>query len=427
MTEDISGLSGDIWITAGIIIVLLMLSALFSGSETGLTASSRARIHHLAKEGDVRARRVEKLLENQERLIGGILLGNNLVNISASALTTGLFLQLFGDEGVVYATLVMTALVLIFSEVLPKSYAISNPDTVALAVARVIGIIVALFAPVVALVQRIVRFTLAIFGIDISSSQSILSAHDEIRGTIDLHHHEGGLVKSDRVMLGSILDLDNVAVEDVMVHRRAMQVVDAAASPDEIINQVMRSPYTRLPIFEGNPENIIGILHAKDVLRALKRAGNQTSRFNVRRVMMNPWFIPETTTLREQLAAFLEKKNHFALVVDEYGDLQGLVTLEDILEEIVGDITDEHDSAVPGVRVLDNGWIEAEGTVSIRELNRTFDWSLPDDDATTIAGLVVYESATIPIVGQKFRFHGCEFEVTARRRNQITGVRVRKV
>ncbi len=417
----------DFWITAGIIFILLALSGMFSGSETALTAASRARIHHMAGDGNKRAKRVSRLIDDQERLIGAILLGNNLVNILASALATSLFMNLVGEQGVVYATLVMTALVLIFAEVLPKSYAIANPDNMALKVSWFISLIVALFAPVVALVQKIVRLTLRLFGIDISNMESVLSAHDEIRGTINLHHKEGGLVKEDTHMLGSILDLNDVTVEDVMVHRSAMETLDINMGTDEIIQAVVSTAYTRLPIYEGDPENIIGVLHAKDVLRALRRAGAMSKRVNIKRIMVKPWFVPETTTLREQLNAFLERKAHFALVVDEYGAIQGLVTLEDILEEIVGDIADEHDFEVPGVKQLTDGWVHVEGTVPIRDINRMFDWKLPDDEAITVAGLVIFEAETIPIVGKKFQFHGFEFEVTARKRNQVTGLKMRKL
>ena len=417
----------EFWITTGIIFFLLLLSGLFSGSETALTAASKARIHQMAKQGDKRAKRVADLIDDKERLSGAILLGNNLVNILASALATSLFLTLMGDEGVFIATVVMTALVLIFAEVLPKSYAIANTERMALAVSQIIRVIVFLFAPVVSLVQKIVRVTLKLFRVDISSIDNALSPQEEIRGAIDLHRQEGGLVKEEQHMLGSILDLEDVTIEDVMLHRKSMQMLDVNAPTDDIIAAVVRSPYTRLPLYENEPENIVGVLHAKDVLRALRRAGGQMHRFNVKRIMTKPWFVPETTSLKEQLNAFLERKSHFALVVDEYGDIQGLVTLEDILEEIVGDIADEHDFDLPGVRTFNDGTVVAEGAVTIRDLNRMFDWHLPDEQATTIAGLLIYEAETIPIVGSRYNFHGFRFEVTARSKNQITGVKLRKL
>ncbi len=414
------------WVTAGIIFFLLFLSGFFSGSETALTAASKARIHQLSKSGNKRAKRVNRLIDDKERLIGAILLGNNLVNILASALATSLLIKIAGKEGVVYATLAMTFLVLVFAEVLPKSYAIANPDKVALFTSWFINLCVMIFAPIVAVVRGIVRLTLKMLGADISEIDNALSAQDELRGAIDLHGQEGGLVKEDKHMLGSILDLEEITIEDVMVHRSGMAAIDLQAKPQEIISAVVRSPYTRLPVYEDNVENIVGVLHAKDVLRAIRRAGGQMHRFNAKRIMTKPWFVPETTTLKEQLNAFLERKAHFALVVDEYGDIQGLVTLEDILEEIVGDIADEHDFEVAGVKSNADGSVQAEGTVSIRDLNRMFDWNLSDEDATTIAGLIIHYAETIPIVGKTYTFDGFKYEVTSRSRNQITGVRIKK-
>lgn len=419
-----ASLDSSFWLNAVLIFVLLFLSGVFSGSETALTAASEASIGRMAKDGNKRAKIVSELIADKERLLGAILLGNNLVNILASALATSMLISIFGSQGVVYATLIMTALVLIFAEVLPKSYAIANPDRLALSVSPYIRVVVALFAPIVQLVAMVVRLTLKVFGIDISRSEPVLTAHDEIRGTLDLKSKEGALIKEDRDMLGSILDLNDVTLEDVMVHRKNMEMIDADSQPEDIITAVVRSAYTRLPIYESNNDNIIGVLHAKDVLKIFRRIGGNHKRFNVRKVMKKPWFVPETTTLREQLSAFLERHKHFAIVVDEYGAIMGLVTLEDILEEIVGDIADEHDFELPGVRRLEDSSLLVEGDVSLRDLNRMFDWSLPDEEATTIAGLMIYEAQTIPIVGQCFTFYGFDFEITGRRRNQITQVKI---
>lgn len=419
-----ASLDTSFWLNSALIFVLLFLSGVFSGSETALTAASEASIVRMAKDGNKRAKIVSELIADKERLLGAILLGNNLVNILASALATSMLISLFGAQGVVYATLIMTALVLIFAEVLPKSYAIANPDRLALSVSPYIRVVVALFAPIVQLVAMVVRLTLRIFGVDISRSEPVLTAHDEIRGTLDLKSKEGALIKEDRDMLGSILDLNDVTLEDVMVHRKNMEMIDADSQPEDIITAVVASAYTRLPIYESNSDNIIGVLHAKDVLKTFRKIGGNYKRFNVRKVMKKPWFVPEATTLREQLTAFLEHHKHFAIVVDEYGAIMGLVTLEDILEEIVGDIADEHDFELPGVRRLEDSSLLVEGDVSLRDLNRMFDWSLPDEEATTIAGLMIYEAQTIPIVGQCFTFYGFDFEITGRRRNQITQVKI---
>ncbi|MEM1019956.1 MAG: CNNM domain-containing protein, partial [Pseudomonadota bacterium] len=328
----------------GAVFALLVLSAFFSGSETALTAASRARLRHMASEGDKQALVFEALVELPERFIGTILLGNNLVNILASALATSVMIELFGEAGVVYATLVMTALVLVFAEVLPKTLAISRADRIALVVAKPISLLATVLGPVVNLVQEIVRRTLSLFGIDISEKHTFLSSHEEIRGTIDLHASEGGIVKEHRDMLGSILDLDDVDIADVMVHRRNMMMIDVSEPSSDIIQQVIDAPYTRIPLYEDDPDNIIGVIHAKDILRALMKPGGRRDRVNIKSLMAEPWFVPETTSLREQLDAFTARKNHFAIVVDEYGVILGLVTLEDILEEIVGDIADEYDT-----------------------------------------------------------------------------------
>lgn len=408
------------------IFLLLLLSGFFSGSETALTGASRARIHRLSKTGDRRARRVEKLIEDRESLIGGILLGNNLVNILASSLATSVLLRMVGEAGVVYATLIMTALVLIFAEVLPKTYALSDPDRMALRVGRPIKAIVRLFSPIVGLVRRIVWVTLRLFGVRLSGD-GMSAGHEEIRGAIDLSVTEGAIRKSHRDMLGSILDLDDLTVEDVMIHRRSMAMLDVNQPIEKLINRVIRSPYTRLPLYDQDQDNIVGILHAKDVLRAVRRATAMGTRdMEIRQIMNEPWFVPETTTLREQLNAFRDKRQHVALVVDEYGSLMGLVTLEDILEEIVGPISDEFDSMVEGVQPQDDGSILVDGAVTIRDLNREFDWQLPDEDAATIAGLLIYEAETIPVVGNKYSLFGFDFEVMGRRHNQITQIKMRK-
>jgi Mg2+/Co2+ transporter CorB len=418
-------LSGStlILLIAGIFI-LLFLSGFFSGSETALTATSRAKIHRLEQEGQRRAATVNRLLAKPESLIGAILLGNNLVNILASALATSLFLGIFGQAGVVYATLVMTTLVVIFAEVLPKTYAITKPERMAMNVAPVIDIFVTLFSPFVATVRWIVRRTLRASGFDIDDDVPVLSPHEEIRGAIDLHHSEGAVVKQHRDMLGGILDLGDLQVEEVMVHRKNIRIIDADLPIEDVVEQVLASSHTRIPLWQNEQENIIGILHAKDLFRAVSRVNGDLSKIDILDVANEPWFVPEMTGLQEQLNAFLQEQNQLALVVDEYGALMGLVTLEDILEEIVGEITDEHDIAHAGIRPHPNGTVNIDGSVSIRDLNRILDWNLPDDEATTLAGLIIHEAMTIPEQGQAFNFYGFKFEILRKHRNQITALRV---
>lgn len=412
-------------ITLGAILALLLLSAFFSGSETALTAASRARMHHLQQTGDRRAKMVNHLIMKRDRLIGGLLLGNNLVNILASALATGVLVNLFGDAGIFYATAIMTALVLIFAEVLPKTYAINHPDRTALRVAPAVAFAVTLFGPVTMTVQALVRLFLRVFGVGRGGDTELLSAHDELRGAIELHHREGGVVKLDRYMLGGILDLKDLDVSDIMVHRTKMVSVNADEAPEKIVSEVLSSTFTRIPLWRGSPENIIGVLHAKDIARAITEAKGKVAELKLEDLATDPWFVPDSTTVQDQLNAFLKRKAHFALVVDEYGEVMGLVTLEDILEEIVGEIADEHDVAVTGVLPQADGSVMVDGSVPIRDLNRAMDWNLPDEEATTIAGLVIHEARMIPEQGQTFTFHGFRFEVTRRQRNRITALRIR--
>ena len=410
-------------ITIGAIGLLIALSGFFSGSETALTAASRPRMHHLAGGGDRRARAVERLTADRERLIGAILLGNNAVNILASALATSVLISVVGDAGVAYATIGMTLVILVFAEVLPKTYAIRDADRVALRVAPLLGPIVWLLSPIVGAVRMVVSFTLSAAGAS-QGSRTASAAEEELRGTIALQAQEGAMVKHERDMLHSILDLDEVDVGAVMTHRKTMEMIDAEAPPAEILNQVVRSPYTRLPVWKGEPDNIVGVLNAKDLLRAVHENLAHLDQLDVMAIVTEPWFVPETTPLEEQLDAFRERRAHFALIVDEYGSLMGLVTLEDIIEEIVGEIVDEHDIARGEVVEMADGSFLIPGTVAIRDLNRAYDWDLPDEEAATIAGLVLNEAQEIPEIGESFSLYGFNFEVRARKRNQITRLRV---
>jgi Mg2+/Co2+ transporter CorB len=284
--------------------------------------------------------------------------------------------------------------------------------------------IVMLLGPVLMGIEALVRWLLRLMGMTVGENQAVLSAHEELRGAVDLFHREGGVEKLDRDMFGGVLDLRELALSDVMVHRTNMVTLDADDPAEEVVNAVIASPVTRLPLWRGNPENIVGVLHVKDLLRALHAVDGDASKVDVAAMMTPPWFVPDTRPVSEQLKAFRRRKTPFALVVDEYGDVEGLVTLEDILEEIVGDITDEHDVAMPGVRRQPDGSINVDGAVSIRDLNRVMDWNLPDKEATTIAGLVIHEARSIPEVGQSFTFHGFRFRVLRRARNRITALRI---
>ncbi|MEM8987180.1 MAG: transporter associated domain-containing protein, partial [Pseudomonadota bacterium] len=324
-----------------------------------------------------------------------------------------------------YATAVMTALVVVFAEVLPKTAAIARPDGFAMTVAPVMRFFVFLFAPITGVVQFIVRRALRLFGLNVEEQAAVLSAADELRGAIDLHHEEGRVEERARQILRGALDLEEITLEEIMVHRKSMQMLDVTEPCSELVQKALDSPHTRLPLWKDNPENIVGVLHAKDLLRAWWEAKGDVAKIDIYKIARRPYFVPETTPLTEQLDAFKRKKEHFALVVDEYGALMGLVTLEDILEEIVGEIEDEHDIVVRGVRPQADGSVNVDGDVSIRELNRARGWELPDDDAVTIAGLVINESQCIPEPGQVFSFHGFRFEILRRQKNQITALKIK--
>jgi magnesium and cobalt exporter, CNNM family len=412
-------------ITGASIAVLIVISAFFSGSETAMTAASGPRMYELARQGDLRAQVVIAMHERKPRMIGALLLGNNVVNIFASALATSLLLNIFGDAGVYYATAAMTVLVLIFAEVLPKTYALGHADGMALVLAPIVRPTVAVLAPISVMVGKIVEWTLRAFGASVSPVQLHSQREEELRGIIALHEGPAPEIRQERQMLRSILDLDDVEVYEVMTHRRSVEMLDIRETSRNLVEQVLRSPYTRLPLYDKDQDNIIGVVHAKALLRAIGTDEKGVDSVDIRAVATEPWFIPDSTSLLEQLQAFRQRREHFALVVDEYGAFMGVVTLEDILEEIVGDIDDEHDTTVAGARPQADGSYIVNGSVTIRDLNREFEWNLPDDEATTIAGLVLYEARMIPEPGQVFRFHNFRFEILRRQRNQITLLRVR--
>src|SRR5690625_170084 len=412
-------------LSAGAILLLMVASGFFSGSETALTAASRPRMHRLEGQGDSRAKAVNLLWQNKERMIGAILLGNNLVNIMASALATSVFISLVGEAGVVYATFVMTALILILSEVTPKTLALYHADRLALVVAKPMHLIVQVLSPVVQLVQWIVTLTLRAVGAGPNPESDAERWEEELRGAIELHQGEDDEeVRHEREMMRSILDLADVEVSDIMVHRRNVLTINVEEDLSKLLELFTNSPYTRLPLWRDTPENIVGVLHVKALFRAVQLAAGDISSLDVMSIAAKPWFIPDSTDLLAQLQAFRTRKEHMAIVVDEYGEMLGIVTLEDILEEIVGDISDETDVGVEGVDVLQDGTAIVAGTVTIRDLNRRCDWRLPDDEASTVAGLVLHEARRIPDVGQTFSFLDFRFEILGRQRNQITLLKV---
>ncbi len=396
----------------------ILFSALCSASETAVLASSRVRLHHLAKK-NTKASIVLAIQAHIGGFIGAILLLNTWSNTILTALVTGVLTYFFGPAGAVYAALGMSVLITIYAEVLPKMYVYTNPDKVAMTFAPVFQPILTVMMPLTKTIELFAKSSLRLVGIRVSHELSSTSA-EELRGAIELHAGSSREAEYERAMLRSVLDLTSVEVTEIMRHRKKMFMIDVDLPNTKIVDQVLKSSYTRIPIWKENPENIVGVLHTKDLLRALQALKGNPENIDIQQIATPPWFIPETTTLFSQLAAFRDKREHFALVIDEYGDLQGMVTLEDILEEIVGEIVDEHDIEIAGVRLMPDGTYSIDGAVTIRDLNRQFEWNLPDEHAATLAGLILHEAREIPEVGYSIECHGFKLTVLRRHRHQIT-------
>jgi Mg2+/Co2+ transporter CorB len=424
---EVSG--SELWFYGFTILIFLLISAFFSAAETSLTAISRARIYQLVMDGNRRAEIASKLRRRKESLIGTVLLGYNAVNIAASAIATSLTIRLFGnnDTALALVTLVMTLLVVVFAEILPKTYAIQNPERTSLALAPAIAFMVRLLYPITRAMQAFIHWTFALFGINIAQSNTLISATDTIRGTIELHHREGQMIKQERDMLGSILDLNDIEVKDIMLHRTHVEMLDAALSADQLIQQAVSTLHSRIPLWKNNPDNIVGVLHVKTLVEALNELPGGITGERILALCHKPWFIPETTTLRDQLLAFRKRRQHLAFVVDEYGTWLGIVTLEDIIEEIVGDINDEHDDAASGIQKITDKIYAVGGSVTVRDINRQLDWNLPDDRASTVAGLLIHNAESIPSVGEHFAVDGYRFTVLGRAATKVTRLKIEKL
>ena len=404
-----------------VIILLIIISAFFSGAETALTAASEARMRQLVKrKGNRQAERVEALQTKREQLISTILIGNNAVNIMASALATSAAIALIGDSGVAIATLVMTFIIVLFAEVLPKSYALNHADKLSLRIALPVQIVVWILTPLTWLLNVLVIKLMR------PDNLGDTSREEELRGLIDLHNQDTDAEgRETGAMLSSVLDLGEISVEEIMTHRASVTAINADDDPEDILRFVLKSPHTRHPVYAGKPENIVGVLHVKALLRAIEENSRRDiSGLSITDIATEPYFVPETTQLFAQLQAFRKRREHFAIVIDEYGDLRGIVTLEDILEEIVGEIDDEHDEGLPEVKPQADGSYIVDGSVTLRDLNRILSLELPDEKAATLAGLIIYESRHIPAIGQEFRFHGLRFRIRNRAGNQLTSIRL---
>jgi Mg2+/Co2+ transporter CorB len=412
-------------IAVPLVFVCLLLAAYLSAAETAITGASRPRMHRLAQQGHPRAVIVNALLDRKDEAVSAVLLGNNVVNIFSASLSTAVLTALFGAAGVVYATLAIGVLIVIFAEVMPKTWALLRADRVALALAPSIMVTLTILGPLARGVAWISRFFLKLMNVRTDRTPDADEQSDALRGAIELHGEgqTGDSAPAEKAMLRSVLDLGDRTVGDVMTHRGNVVLIDADQPTDSIVTQMLAAPYTRIPLYRGEADNVVGVVHAKDLFRAVKAAGDPVA-VKIDAIMTAPWFIPESTVLFDQLEAFRARHEHFAIVVDEYGALRGIVTLEDIIEEIVGDIEDEHDAIRRGVARRDDGSMVCQGDVPIRDLNREFGWGLPEGVATTIAGLVLHEARRIPEVGQVYAFYGFRFEILKREGTRISELRI---
>ncbi len=411
-------------IAAPAVVLCLALGAYMSAAETAITGASAPRMHRLEQQGNKRAALVNQLLDRKDEAVSAVLLGNSVVNILSASLTTAVLTSLFGAAGVVYATIAVGLLVVVFAEVMPKTWALLRADRVALILAPSIQFTLFVLGPVARAVGWISRVFLRLLGVRAHTAGA--EEHAELlRGAIDMHGDDktDEDAPAEKAMLRNVLDLGHRTVGDVMTHRANVALIDADDATDAIVTQMLAAPYTRIPLYRGQPDNVVGVVHAKDLFRAVKAAGGPET-VKIAEVMTSPWFIPESTILFDQLEAFRARHEHFAIVVDEYGALRGIITLEDIIEEVVGDIEDEHDAVKRGVVVRDDGSMVCQGTLPVRDLNRAYGWGLPEDVATTIAGLVLHEARRIPEVGQVYAFYGFRFEILKREGTRIAELRI---
>ena len=417
-------------ILIGSIVGLVIISAFFSGSETSLTSASKPRMHNLAKSGKKNAKIFEDLFRDKELLICTILFANNLVNVLASALATKILIELTNTDGIFYATIIMTLMILVFGELIPKTLALSKADNYALKISPFIRLLVILLYPLTFTLNFIVYILLKIVGVNYSNfkkEEISEKREEELRGAIDLHGEDSS--RDEKNMLKSILDLDEITVGSIMIPRKDIFSLPVKITYNDLLEQLENSPHSRIPIWEKNPENIIGVFHVR---RLISYKNSDSKKFNIKALCQKPWFIPESTKLDNQLMEFKKRKEHFSIVVDEYGEFLGIVTLEDIIEEIVGDIDDEQDmlktsKKVTGIKPLSPSSFLVEGNVNIRDLNKELNINLQiNNNVSTVAGLVLYESRTIPKTKQVFSFFDLNFEILKKKNNQITLLKITK-
>ena len=406
-----------------LLIILVILSGFLSGSETAITATSKARILYKKKKGSKRAGYVLELLDKKDNVISTLLLSNNLVNILASSLATAFFYDLFGVEGIFYATLIMTVVIVIFAEVLPKTYAINRPNRTALLISPIIYYLNKILFIFVFVINLIVRLIFRKNENDIKNKD--LQSEEELKGVIDLYKTSNPDYEQEKDMLQSILQLNDITVEEIFTHRKNIYSIDSSLNTSEIINKINNSRYTRIPFWKDNPENIIGLLNVRTLNIDLKN--HNESKEIIFDKISNPWFIPETTNLLEQLVEFKKRKEHLAFVVDEFGELLGLITLEDIIEEIVGEIVDEIDVPENDFKLNNYGKMIINGEKNIRDLYKSFDLDPPEIESSTIAGYILDISKKIPSYGESFKDNFFNYKILSHSKKQISKVEISKI
>jgi CBS domain containing-hemolysin-like protein len=424
-------------LTLVLAVLLIAANAFFVAAEFALVKSKTFRLDALAKEGAIGAALSRRMLNDIEAYLACCQLGVTFASLglgwigepTVAALLHPLLAPLGMPEqaveviAFVVGFLVFSSFHIVFGEQVPKTLAIREPEPLALWIAYPLRVIYLLFYPLNRGLNAAAGGVLRAFGVREGPRQEILT-DTELAGLVEVSAEHGEVEEKQAEYISNLFRFGELSVGDVMVHRTSMYSVDADEEPAKVVDAVISGPYTRVPLWEKNPENIIGTVHTKDALRAVKTAGGDPAKVKIRAIAAKPWFVPDSTSLTDQLNAFLKRKAHIAFVVDEYGEVQGLLTLEDILEEIVGDIADEHEVTVQGVRPQPDGSFNVDGSVPIRDLNRATGWDLPDEEANTIAGLVIHEAGIIPEPGQAFTFHGFRFQVLRKSRNRVTALRI---
>jgi Mg2+/Co2+ transporter CorB len=408
-----------------IIAILIAISALFAATETAITATSPGKIQRLKSEGNTRAGIVLSILKAKENVISTMLIGNSLINTICTTIATGMFIELLGDNvGTIVSSVVMAFLIIVFAEVVPKAIAVIKAEPIIMLTAPTIVLFLKILQPVNSILAIAVKVFCRVFGIELKHS---VSGAEEVRGVIEHHHQEGNVYKTYRDMLGGVLDLNDIHVSEIMVHRRDVESINVDLPTDEIVKKMLSSSYSRIPFWEENKDNIIGVLHIKDLTRVLYANSHNIEKVNIRELLVQPWFISEDILVGKQLNAFRTRNSHFACVIDEFGAWQGILTLEDILEEIVGQIKDEYDYQVEPIIHKSATEVVINGSTTIRDINRELGWGLPDDAANTIAGLIMHEIKRIPNQGEKIEIFNLKISIIKKIGNKIETVKVNMV